>query len=205
MSDVSITPTDSPDNLKRCSKCGEWKPRAAFCVDNHTSTGLCSICRICKAEKARAYYALNKQSLAEKNRAYREVNSEKVAEYARSYYEKNHAKIRAQQAEQRNTPEHRKYMREWFKTPAGRRLKALRRASKRGANGTFTSADIEDIRKAQGNRCYICGKKLKKYHIDHFIPLALGGSNDPGNLRLACPHCNQRKSAKHPFELGVLL
>jgi hypothetical protein len=30
--------------------------------------------------------------------------------------------------------------------------------------------------------------------IDHVVPLARGGSNDPDNLALACPHCNRRKS-----------
>jgi 5-methylcytosine-specific restriction endonuclease McrA len=82
---------------------------------------------------------------------------------------------------------------------------AIRRARKLRAGGSFTSSDIEAIRTAQGNHCYLCGKTLKKYHIDHFIPLSKGGTNDPGNLRLACPKCNQSKSDKHPFELGVLL
>lgn len=81
-----------------------------------------------------------------------------------------------------------------------------RRARKLLAGGRWTSSDIEAIRVAQGNRCYLCGRSLKHgYHIDHFIPLALGGTNEPGNLRLACPHCNLTKSAKHPFELGRLL
>ena len=77
--------------------------------------------------------------------------------------------------------------------------------NRRAAVGTFTAADIESIRKAQGNRCYICHKELSKYHIDHFIPLSKGGTNDAGNLRLACPECNWSKNAKHPFELGILL
>lgn len=78
--------------------------------------------------------------------------------------------------------------------------------NRRAAPGSFTAADIEGIRKAQGNRCYICHKKLgKKYHIDHFIPLKLGGTHDPGNLRLACPKCNFSKNAKHPHDLGILI
>lgn len=93
---------------------------------------------------------------------------------------------------------------EYYKVRA-RGYAQKQRAKRRNATGSFTAADIEAIRKAQGNRCYLCGKKLKKYHIDHFIPIAKGGTNDPGNLRLACPKCNQTKSAKHPFELGILL
>ena len=73
------------------------------------------------------------------------------------------------------------------------------------AGGSFTAADIEAIRTAQGNRCYLCGARLKKFHIDHFIPLALGGTNDAGNLRLACPTCNLSKGAKHPHDMGRLI
>jgi hypothetical protein len=31
--------------------------------------------------------------------------------------------------------------------------------------------------------------------IDHVVPVALGGSNDPSNLTVACPDCNGRKGA----------
>jgi 5-methylcytosine-specific restriction endonuclease McrA len=197
--------TPDSDNLKRCGRCHEWKPLEAYCVDNHTKSGLHSTCRDCKAEKARVYYSANKERLATQKRGWHEANKEKIAEHARAYYQENREAIRAQQAVKRKTPEHREYMREYAKSPKGRQIKALRRGARLGATGGFTLADIEAIRVAQGNRCYLCGKTLKKYHIDHFIPLAKGGTNDPGNLRLACPSCNQRKHSKHPFELGRLL
>lgn len=39
------------------------------------------------------------------------------------------------------------------------------------------------------------GKKIK-CHVDHFIPLALGGNEkEPSNLVLACEDCNQAKGA----------
>lgn len=31
-------------------------------------------------------------------------------------------------------------------------------------------------------------------HLDHMIPLALGGTNDPTNLQFLCPPCNNRKA-----------
>ena len=37
-----------------------------------------------------------------------------------------------------------------------------------------------------------------KYHVDHRMPLSLGGSNYPDNLQLLCPTCNLSKSATHP-------
>jgi hypothetical protein len=144
---------------------------------------------------------------------------------ARRQYRKDH--IEQERARSRDwtskNPEERKTLkREWARAHRDETRAAekkwrqenpdkVRAASSRRRNqlanvgGSFTAADIEAIRVAQGNRCYICHKPLKKYHIDHFIPLALGGSNDPGNLRLACPKCNMSKSAKHPHDIGLLI
>lgn len=46
--------------------------------------------------------------------------------------------------------------------------------------------------------CYYCGTPaalgLKVLHIDHVIPVALGGTNDPWNLVAACWDCNAGKA-----------
>jgi 5-methylcytosine-specific restriction endonuclease McrA len=74
-------------------------------------------------------------------------------------------------------------------------------ARRRGAPGSHTAGDIEALLRRQRAKCANCGASLRKgYHVDHIMPLAKGGSNDPGNLQLLCPGCNQRKSAKHPLE-----
>lgn len=131
-------------------------------------------------------------------REYYLANKERLQEYHREYM----AEYRAEHKE-----EERQKRRDWIESNPEeyRARKALNRHKRRTAGGSFTAADIEAIRVAQGNRCYLCHKKLKKYHIDHFIPISKGGTNDPGNLRLACPKCNYSKHDKHPFELGVLL
>lgn len=62
----------------------------------------------------------------------------------------------------------------------------------------------------QRKRCAICKCSIeKKYHVDHVIPLALGGLHKSDNIQLLCPTCNVRKSAKDPIafmqENGFLL
>jgi hypothetical protein len=48
--------------------------------------------------------------------------------------------------------------------------------------------------------CYWCNINCeKKYHIDHYFPLAKGGSHTIDNLVIACPSCNMKKNAKDPF------
>lgn len=52
--------------------------------------------------------------------------------------------------------------------------------------------------------CYYCGVPaslgLKVLHIDHVIPVALGGTNDPWNLVAACWDCNAGKTNGVPSE-----
>lgn len=42
------------------------------------------------------------------------------------------------------------------------------------------------------HKCAMCGS-TERLEIDHIIPLARGGSNDPDNLQILCRHCNRRK------------
>jgi 5-methylcytosine-specific restriction endonuclease McrA len=38
------------------------------------------------------------------------------------------------------------------------------------------------------------------YHLDHIVPLAIGGTNTDDNIQLLRQKCNQQKSAKHPID-----
>lgn len=44
-------------------------------------------------------------------------------------------------------------------------------------------------------RCVSCGS-WKDLHVDHIVPRAQGGSDDPENLQVLCAGCNMRKGAK---------
>jgi 5-methylcytosine-specific restriction endonuclease McrA len=91
-------------------------------------------------------------------------------------------------------------------------IQQARRARKRGAEGRYTKEDIDRLFELQRSKCALvwCRKSIKsKFHVDHVMPLALGGSNWPSNLQLLCPTCNIKKHAKHPVvfaqENGMLL
>jgi len=44
------------------------------------------------------------------------------------------------------------------------------------------------------NTCAYCGAEAK--HVDHIIPVAAGGTDDPENLTAACARCNIQKKDK---------
>lgn len=53
------------------------------------------------------------------------------------------------------------------------------------------SAKTKREKYAESPRCFICGS-ITNLQFDHREPKALGGSNDPENIRLLCFNCNQR-------------
>lgn len=75
-------------------------------------------------------------------------------------------------------------------------------AQRRCAEGSYTKEDIRELMRLQKGRCVNCMKKIrgKKYHADHIIPIARGGSNWKYNIQILCPKCNLTKSAKDPIE-----
>lgn len=74
-----------------------------------------------------------------------------------------------------------------------------RKATLKGAPGKITSMDVRNIFKLQKGFCSACGVDLKLgFHVDHIMPIKLGGTNYPENIQLLCPPCNLSKAAKHP-------
>ena len=51
------------------------------------------------------------------------------------------------------------------------------------------------IIKRDGSRCHLCGKRCRdeEIHLDHLVPVSLGGPHTPENLRVACARCNLSK------------
>lgn len=84
---------------------------------------------------------------------------------------------------------------------------ARRRARECGAGEGCSSADIQTQYERQRGCCFWCHEKVgNDYHVDHVMPLALGGSNSKENIVIACPVCNRSKAAKHPMDFaGVML
>jgi len=79
----------------------------------------------------------------------------------------------------------------------------VRRAKQKGSFGNYTSIDIKVMIEAQGYQCLYCKIELEmhgdnKYHIDHRMPLTLGGANDISNIQILCPKCNMRKGRTCP-------
>ena len=155
----------------------------------------------------RNLYAANPGTVLRRNKQYRVANKEKIAAQKKiAYFSKRDTHRAARKAYYRANAERFRllYRADYDANPDKFKARAAaRRARKLGAKGRYTREDVRRLYFQQGGKCanLACWKSIRrKYHIDHIIPLILGGSNWPNNLQLLCPGCNQAKSAKPPEE-----
>lgn len=191
--------------MKICSKCKAEKSKTEFSKDNRSSSGVQSRCKSCVAE----YYIENSDRILSRVRAYKESNPERVAACQKAYRISNPEKLaacerRCRQSNPERVAEYQRAYREEHPDKISSH-KRNRRARVRNAEGRHTGADVKAIFEMQRGLCASCAKKLIKsgeniFHVDHIMPLALGGSNWPANLQCLCPSCNLRKRAKHPSD-----
>lgn len=139
-----------------------------LCGNGHTFTG--SLCVMCRNEARMRSYERNKETEAAKMRLYYVVNCEAIKEKRRQYHQEN--------------PE------------VARRNTEQRRAQKRNA---FVEHVDPLIRlELDDGACGICEGDVNPFdfHVDHIIPLALGGEHSYANTQVAHPYCNMRKGVK---------
>lgn len=135
-------------------------------------------------KRGRAWYARNAKKQRARGRHKRTKNIQHYRAYAVAYNSKNLPRLAV--------------------------IARNRRARVRQNGGTHTLADIRALEKLQRGKCALCRVDLgDRYHVDHILAIARGGSNDRRNLQLLCAPCNHRKSARDQIdfmrEQGMLL
>jgi hypothetical protein len=193
--------------VKVCTKCGEAKSFESFHKDKNKKDGRFSWCKSCVSDNTRKWYEANRAKAIDKAKAWYSDHKEYRAEYSKIYRETNRTHLTHYKL---SRIEHRRQL--YAQQPEKYRAHSHnRRARKHNAGGSYTVADIAAIRAAQTDKqgrliCWACNKPIVgKPHLDHWIPLGKGGTNDPGNLHYMHAKCNLSKSAKHPTEIGRLL
>lgn len=157
-------------------------------------------------ERQRLYRIENRDRLNAKTMEWREANRHIFDNYQRAYQAANrHRTIaRLKRWRQENPEKSREQGRRWrTDKPELNRIKANRyRARKLQAPGDFSPDIYQRLMSLQKRRCAVCSASLKGIspHLDHVMPLALGGSNTDDNAQLLCPSCNSSKNAKHPVD-----
>jgi len=172
--------------------------------------------------KMRDYYARNREAVLRRNNAWRTENRDAVCAEKREYYQRvkdtteYKAAVAARQAATvdqkreydkayiaRNRPRIMAWRRVWLSQnkPLRRAILQKYNAKRRVQESAGASSrDVASWISGQLKACVYCGTDCAdNFHVDHFMPLARGGRHEISNLRIACPTCNMRKSAKLPF------
>lgn len=160
-----------------------------------------------RQEYVKAWREANRGKVCSYTGKWRTKNPAAGAEYMRRQREERHAELLA--AERERYQERREYFAEKARKYREENPEIFavharnRRARKKAAPGTHTRADVLDLLQQQKCRCASCRSDVSGgYHVDHIVPLVLGGGNGKDNLQILCPTCNWSKGPKDPVEFA---
>lgn len=176
--------------MKTCTVCKTEKDLSEFGKQKSSSTGIRSACKKCHTEKAKLYAAKNKPKVAAYHALHYERNKEKYIERNRARYLKSSKVINKKNAE-------------WKKINSDlvKVYNQNRKAKKRMQVGQISRGIVKKLMTLQGGHCINCKTNLHDsgHHLDHIMPIDLGGLHTDENLQLLCPKCNLRKFNKDPI------
>lgn len=162
--------------MKTCTKCGETKRLTEFNRDSARADGLRCHCKACISATRAAWYADNLDKARATNAAWKCANRDSERARLVAWHKAN---------------------------PEARRINEHNRRARERANGGKLSKGIADkLFRLQRGKC-ACGCKQPlgdDYHMDHRMPLALGGTNTDDNMQLLRSTCNLQKHSKHPVD-----
>jgi len=141
----------------------------------------------------------NKDRLRSVQSAWIKANPQSRKRSLRKWYEKNKESVKAANGK-------------WKKENIDKRRiqDQNRKARKRNQLTRLSRGLVKRLLELQNGKCACCGVPLGgKFHLDHIMPLALGGKHEDKNMQLLTSKCNLSKHAKHPIdfmqERGFLL
>jgi hypothetical protein len=183
---------------KRCSTCKEWKLYSEFSINRSQKDGHCARCKSCHREIDKERYRKNPEKERERVRKYREANPEKVKETQQKWLAANKEQRKEYRKEYEKEWRHKnkdhvyKKNREWAKEhPEVFQANLAKRRALEISTSTTDPWELQQIALFYGDR-------PEGYHVDHIMPLALGGRHELSNLQHLEAWMNFTKNAKHP-------
>lgn len=163
--------------VKTCSHCKIDKEEAEFNRCSSRPDGLYPICKSCRSVMRPG-----------------QKNGDHVAA-SRRYYQSHKEECAARSNHWKEA--HRERYLEIKRTS-----EKLRNSIKRALGGDkISQSEIDALYIKQEGLCKYCHAGLNNhYHMDHRVPIKLGGKHELSNIQLLCTHCNSSKKATPPEE-----
>lgn len=200
----------SPDGMSyRCKPCLKVYKDAHYQKNKESILKQCAAYKAADPDLARARVAAWRKANSKKAyaaaQAWKLANADRARAVYESYYQLHRDEIRAASAAwvKANPEQASASRRAWrIANPEARLLAYQNRRARLRGNGGILSAGIKSkLILAQKGMCACCKLPLgDSPHLDHIMPLALGGKNEDGNMQMLRAFCNMSKQDKHPID-----
>jgi 5-methylcytosine-specific restriction endonuclease McrA len=156
-----------------------------------------------RAQYGKQYYAENKAELSERAHARYLRNREKILAKQKVVYRAAPKRFieRAAKWNRENSDRHNEIGSQWSRNnrEKTRLYWQNRRARIKASGGRVSHEELVALREKQRDKCAACQSRLgTKLHLDHVMPLILGGRHEIDNIQLLCRSCNSSKGGMHP-------
>jgi hypothetical protein len=177
-----------PAGYKKCGRCQHVMKYYLFNKNSGAKSNTTGNCKACQKQAAAKSYQKTKN-----RRNYKEYyanNKERKQQHAREYYDQHKEEILAKQKDYHSSAAGKKVMHKSHK----KRRKSL----KANQGIPYTREMVIDRDKMGGKipMCYICREPIKdmtKLHLDHVIPVLIGGLDCFTNIGCTHDTCNLTK------------
>lgn len=154
-------------------------------------------------KKKKIYRETHQNEIKESRKRYKEKHNDRIVQGNKKYYEKNREKINDKRTNYRQLHKEKmqQQQREAYRENPERWKNGV---SKRRAIKKVTDITTEWLRRLyqETDNCPICNIELDKIkcnnypngsHLDHIIPLNVGGLHMMNNVRIICFKCNMKR------------
>ena len=197
------------EQYKTCSKCGQTKPVNEWGRNKSKKDGLASECKACHAKSSAEWRLANPVEQKRRSREQHSKNKDTAnANRKKRYLENRELELQARRkwyAE--NAESSRMASRAWRKNNKEKFAAQSRRSRALRAFVNTESYTKQDVLDRWGSDCHICNKPIdlsaprwtgssgweNGLHLEHVIPIRLGGLDNLSNVKPAHGLCNLKK------------
>lgn len=205
---LSITP---PKKVRKEPTSGpSCGSKAGYNAHSKRGEVACDPCKLGQLEAGRTWRRENFDARKISKDLWRNNNKERVKEVQATWYAKNHEEERAKQAIYLDShrEESRFNVKEWRKNNNDKVEKYRHERRARTVETLSEPYSVQTILETYGTICHICNLEIdldaprapgipgweNGLHLDHVIPLAIGGTNLIENVKPSHGKCNLKKS-----------
>jgi len=191
--------------MKTCSQCNTTKELTEFTKRTISKDGYRRICKECTNIKQNENRNEKLEAYKETRRIYTEKNIDKIRNYSSNYMKK----WNKENNDKRNEYARNYYHSNQCNVKEKNKVTNIKRRALKHTNSdeTINFKALELLKEKQKHKCYYCNSKLdfknkNMAHLDHYIPLALGGIHSINNVVWSCKKCNLSKGKVNPFDFA---